>query len=117
VQVAGAARDDRDPVGVDVAVGRNCRGQGGDGVQGPVNVDEALAASANIPLPAIRPAVEVTIATMAAAYRRTGFISLRSLSVDNVSTLSTGRERAEFGCGTQELTAWAMSPGQVSSVS
>jgi hypothetical protein len=67
--------------------------------------DEALAASANIPLPAIRPAVEVTIAAMAAAYRRTGFMSLRSLSVENVSTLSTGRERAEFGGGTRKLTA------------
>jgi hypothetical protein len=85
--------------------------------RGPVNVDEALAASANIPLPAIRPAVEVTIAAMAAAYRRTGFITLRSLSVENVSTLSTGRERAEFGCGTRKLTTWVMSPGQVNSVS
>ena len=34
VQVAGAARDDRDPVGVDVAVRRDRRGQGADGVQG-----------------------------------------------------------------------------------
>jgi membrane carboxypeptidase/penicillin-binding protein PbpC len=48
--------------------------------KGPVNVAEAAAASANIPLPAIRPAVEVTIAAMAAAYRRTGVIFLRSLS-------------------------------------
>ena len=83
----------------------------------PMKVAEALAASATIPLPAIRPAVEVTIAAMAAAYRRAGFVTLRSLSVENVSTLSTGRERAEFGCGIRKLTAGNMSPGQLNSVS
>ena len=67
-----------------------------------MKVGAAFAAPAKIPLPTIRPAVAVTIAATAAA--TVVSVSLPcSLSVENVSTLTTGRERAEFGRGTRNI--------------
>jgi hypothetical protein len=62
-----------------------------------MNVVPALAAPAMIPLPASSPAVAVTIMAAAAADRRVGFMSVRSLIRVNGSAIRQTRSKVAAG--------------------
>src|SRR6516225_12051207 len=63
----------------------------------PMNVVEALADVARMPLAATRPAVAVTIAAVVAAHRRRVCISVRSLRLcQSPPTLATYRRERRF---------------------